>query len=275
MALSHTHQKLETLKSILKEMQGAVIAFSGGVDSTLVLKMAREVLGDRCLAVIATSPLYPDRELKAAIDLAKRIGVRYQVLPTDEMDDPDFRSNPPNRCYHCKKELYSKIWKIAQEHGFSHVIDGSNVDDLGDYRPGLKALREMGVRSPLIEAQLTKAEIREISRRLGLPTWDKPAMACLASRFPYGTSITPEKLKQVDKAENFLRQLGFRTVRVRHHGEIARIEIGTSEIPRILEGNRREEVVAHLKALGYTYVTLDLQGYRTGSMNELKQLRRK
>lgn len=260
-------QKKEKLRAILRSLGGCVIGFSGGVDSTFLYAMAHEVLGERALAVTATSETYPERELKEAITLAKGIGGRHRVVPSEELDIPGFYENPPNRCYHCKSELFTKLRAIADEAGLPQVLDGSNLDDRGDYRPGKQAALEQGVRSPLDEAGLTKEEIRALSKEMGLTTWDKPAFACLSSRFPYGTTITREMVARVGRAEESLRELGLRIIRVRHHDAVARIELGPEEFKRVTN-SLRDEVVRLVKEAGYTYVAIDLQGYRTGAMNE-------
>ena len=260
--------RLRNLKTILKNMDRVVVAYSGGVDSSLLLRVAADVLGPRVYAVIASSPTYPDREIRAARALARRLKVRHEVIATKEMDNPAFTANPPLRCYHCKRELMTEIRRIADRKGIAVIVDGQNADDLGDYRPGARAAAEMGVRSPLREAGLTKAEIRTLSRRFGLPTWNKPAMACLASRFPYDTPITAEALQRVGRAEEALNKLGFVQLRVRHHDTVARIEVGSDDIAKIARPPVRKRIVAALCKLGYMYVTLDLSGYRTGSMNE-------
>lgn len=260
--------KERRLKEILREMGGVVIGFSGGVDSSYLYAVAVEVLGDRALGVTACSETYPERERREAEALARSLGGRHQAIVSEELDVPGFAENPKNRCYFCKKELFGKLREVADREGLPHVADGSNVDDRGDYRPGRQAARELGVRSPLEEAGLTKEEIRALSRARGLPTWDKPAFACLSSRFPYGTRITREKVARVGRAEEGLRALGFRVVRVRHHGDVARLEVGPEEFSRIVNG-LREEAVRVVKEAGYAYVALDLQGYRTGAMNEV------
>jgi uncharacterized protein len=259
--------KLETLSQRLAETGGLVVAYSGGVDSTLLLKVAHVALGDRVLAVTARSETYPEHEVEEAIRLARELGIRLREIHTEELAREEFASNPPERCYFCKRELFGKLLEIAQAEGLAVVVDGANVDDVGDFRPGSRAAAELGVRSPLREAGLTKEEIRELSRELGLPTWDKPSFACLASRFPYGDRITREELVKVRAAEQVLRELGLRQFRVRHHGETARLEVEPEEIARLAAPELRAHLVAELQRLGYLYVTLDLQGYRTGSMN--------
>ena len=260
-------RKQESLKEILRSLESVVIAYSGGVDSTFLSKVAFDVLGDNALAVTARSDTYPRSEFEEALELARMIGIKHETIVSEELDIPEFLGNPVNRCYYCKRELLSKLKETARERGFKYVVEGSNFDDLDDYRPGMQAVAELGVRSPLKEAELTKGDIRELSRRLGLPTWDKPSFACLSSRFPYGNEITREKLTAVGEAEIFLRNLGIRQLRVRHHDQVARIEVAKEDMEILLRN--REQVVMKLKELGYTYITMDLQGYRTGSMNEV------
>ena len=268
-------KKYEQLQTILGGMDRALVAFSGGVDSTFLLKVAHMVLGDQVLAVTAKSETLPSAELAEAKALASSIGAAHRIIRTNELDRPGYDDNTPQRCYFCKTELYEHLSALARELHYETVLDGSNVDDLGDYRPGRKAALEHEVRSPLQEAGLTKDDIRALSRDLGLPTWEKQSFACLSSRFPYGDKITVEKLKQVDAAENVLRSLKFTQFRVRHHGDIARLELGPTDFERIFRDGLIEEVTQRLKALGYCYVTLDLEGFRSGSMNEplLKRLR--
>lgn len=260
--------KLEALRGIIRDMKGAVLAYSGGVDSSFLLKVAREELGDNLLAVTAVSDTYSKDEHREAIELAAALGARHKSIHTEETNDPCFAANPPERCYHCKKELFGKLRVIAEEEGVEIIMDASNVDDNSDYRPGRIAAGELNVRSPLIEAGITKDDIRLLSRELNLPTWDKPAMACLASRFPYGETITPEKLGRCAAAERALHDAGFRLVRVRSHGDIARIEIDPDKISELIKPEVRTKIVAELKKAGFAYVALDLQGYRAGSMNE-------
>ncbi|MDA2915929.1 ATP-dependent sacrificial sulfur transferase LarE [Nitrospinae bacterium AH_259_B05_G02_I21] len=268
-------KKYEQLQTILGGMDRALVAFSGGVDSTFLLKVARMVLGDQVLAVTATSETLPSAELAEAKALARSIGAAHRIIRTNELDRPGYDDNTPQRCYFCKTELYEHLSALARELHYETVLDGSNVDDLGDWRPGRKAALEHKVRSPLQEADLTKDDIRALSRDLGLPTWEKQSFACLSSRFPYGEKITVEKLKQVDAAENVLRSLQFTQFRVRHHGDIARLELGPTDFERLFRDGLIEQVTQRLKALGYCYVTLDLEGFRSGSMNEplLKRLR--
>lgn len=267
---SELKQKTERLKEILKSMEKVAVAFSGGVDSTFLLRMARDTLGaENVLAVTALSPLYPERELEGAKKIAKETGVKHILIESNELEIEGFSKNPVDRCYLCKKELFGELIKAAQQAKITSVIEGSTLDDEKDHRPGKRAIRELGIRSLLTEALFSKADVREISKFLGLSTWDKPSFACLASRFPYGEEITEDALKKVGEAEDFLIGLGFKQVRVRHYKDLARIEIYKEEIGRLLDGAIRDEVVEHLKKIGYKYVTLDLQGFRSGSMNEV------
>jgi uncharacterized protein len=260
--------KYRRLKNILRKMGKALVAYSGGVDSTFLLKAAHDVLKESVLAVIASSKTYPEQEIKEAARLARKLNIHHRIIHTSELENPDFIANSPQRCYFCKRELFSKLRKIAKAKRIPYILDGSNYDDRLDFRPGARAAREFGIRSPLKEARLGKQEIRQLSRRFGLPTWRKPSLACLASRFPYYSEIDTKSLKQVARAENYLRSVGFSQIRVRHHGLTARIEIGPDEFPRIIEKKLRETIIRNLKKFGYTYITLDLAGYRTGSMNE-------
>jgi uncharacterized protein len=251
-------------------MESVAVGFSGGIDSTLLIRVATDTLGNKALAVIGRSETYPTREFEEAMQLATSFGSRYRVVNTEETDNLKFRDNPPDRCYFCKTELFGKLQTIADEEGIRWVADGTIVDDLRDFRPGMRAKEERNVRSPLLDAGFTKADVRVLARALGIPTWDKPSFACLSSRFPYGHGITKENLMKVDAAETFMRDLGFRFFRVRHHDDrTARLEIGPQEFDRLFEPSLRERIVHHFKSLGFIYVTLDLQGYRTGSMNEV------
>ncbi len=261
-------RKWDRLKGLLQEMQCAVVAYSGGVDSSLLLKAAAGVIGPNIVAVTADSETYPTGELADAKDFVRSLGVTHRILRTSELQSEEFAANPPERCYFCKKELFGKLKQIAETEGIPFVLDGSNTDDLKDYRPGSRAAAEFGVRSPLREAGFSKSDVRACARLLNLPVWDKPSLACLSSRIPYGTRITSELLKTIQAAEDHLHVLGFRQVRVRHHGDTARIEIDGEDFPKLLAADATGKVVAELKRFGYTYVCLDLEGYRTGSMNE-------
>jgi uncharacterized protein len=266
-------EKSRRLQDILAGYESVLIAFSGGVDSAYLALAAAEALGSRALAVTADSPSYPDAHRRLALSIAADFGFAHEVIHTDELERPEYRANPANRCYYCKDELYGRLAALAAERGLAVVIDGNNADDRGDYRPGRQAAREHGVRSPLDEADLTKDDIRELARDAGLDSWNEPASACLSSRIPYGHEVSDEKLRQIEQAETVLRDLGFRIFRVRHHESVARLEIARSEMARALDPGINTQLVASLKALGYQYVSLDLQGYRLGSLNEALRLR--
>jgi len=267
--------KYARLVELLRETGGAIVAFSGGVDSTLLARAAADALGERAVLVTADSETYPEAELAEARRLGELLGLRHVIVRTEELANPEYARNGANRCFFCKDELFARLAPVAEREGIRTLVYGANVDDLGDHRPGMKAASEHGVRAPLIEAALTKAEIRDLSRALGLPTWDKPSFACLSSRFQYGDHITADKLRQVDAAETFVRSLGFRQFRVRHHERLARLEIPVEEIPRLWEEGRHEAIVARFRELGYIYVAVDLAGFQSGSANLLLGLKRR
>lgn len=265
-------RKMAMLRDIIRGLESVCIAFSGGVDSTFLTRVSKDLLGDNVLAVTAQSPTFPKRELEEAIAIARDLKVKHKVIESGELDIPDFLENKPDRCYYCKRDLFKRLLDVAHKYGIRYVLDGSNYDDMGDYRPGRKAARERGIRSPLCEVGLTKDEIRILSKNLGLRTWNKPSFACLSSRIPYNERITMEKLSQIERAEDALRDLGFSQVRVRHHNQIARIELMPDEFPMILDRSKRTAIIEKLRSFGFLYVTLDLIGYRTGAMNEALQI---
>ncbi len=262
-------EKLHQLEAIFREMDRALVAYSGGIDSTLMAQIAHRILGDRALAVTAVSPSLLPEDLEDAKIQAIEMGVTHRLIETHEMDNPSYTSNPINRCYFCKSELYDTLKPLAQEWGYSYIVDGVNADDLKDYRPGIQAAKERGTRSPLAEVGITKLEVRELARHLGLPWWDKPAQPCLSSRFPYGENITVEKLRRVGQAERHLRNLGWRTLRVRSEGEVARIELPAEQIPDFVAQTNLEELVQQFQSYGFVYVTLDLEGFRSGKLNQV------
>jgi uncharacterized protein len=265
--------KETAIERILADLGSVIVAFSGGVDSAYLAYAAHSVLGDRALAVTADSPSYPETHRALALRVAREFNLPHEIIQTQELARPEYRANPANRCYYCKEELYRHLTAAARARGFAAVIDGSNADDRGDYRPGRQAAREFGVRSPLDEADLTKDEIRLLSRHAGLPTWDVPASACLSSRIPYGAEVTEPKLRQIERAEQVLRELGFRVFRVRHHDTVARLEIARDEMARVLDPGIRDRIAREIKAVGYQFVAIDLQGYRLGSLNDALRLK--
>lgn len=266
--MNELKMKYESLREYIKSLESVAVAFSSGVDSTFLLKIAHDVLGNKAVAVTARSCSFPERELNEAINFTKENGIEHIIVESEELDIEGFSENPINRCYLCKSELFTKMIGVAKNKGLNEIIEGSNMDDMGDYRPGLEAVKELHIKSPLRKVGLNKDEIRQLSKELGLPTWEKQSFACLSSRFPYGESITEEKLKMVDEAEQLLLDLGFRQVRVRHHNTLARIEIDEKEFTRMMDSEIRSLIYKRFKEIGFTYVSLDIMGYRTGSMNE-------
>ena len=270
--LTDASLKEERLAEILKELNSVVVGFSGGVDSAYLAYTSNRILGKKALCVTAISPSYPTFQKKETADFVDRYQLNHLIVESEELDNPEYRENSPSRCYFCKTELFAKLQALALERGYRAVLDGTNLDDVGDFRPGRRAAQEYSVRSPLLEAQMTKLDIRELSRRAGLPTWDKPALPCLSSRFPYGTSISAEKLSVVDRGEELLRRFGFRVFRVRFHEELVRLEFAPEELPKALNMTMVEILRKEFKALGFKYVTIDLEGYRSGSLNEVLPL---
>ena len=262
-------EKRQQLVNIINDMGSVIVAYSGGVDSAFLAAVAHEVLGDKALSVTANSPSLAPSELEDAIALATDQEIHYEIIETKETEREDYQANNPDRCFFCKDELYSHLIKFADQRGYTVITNGTNVDDLGDYRPGLEAAKQYGVRSPLVEADLTKQDIRDLSKEMGLPTWDKPAQACLSSRIPYGTMVTVEALTRIAKAEHFLRSKGFKQLRVRHHETVARIESEPKDFQALLDESIRNEITEYFKSIGYSYVTMDMNGFRSGSLNEI------
>lgn len=269
------HTKLKHLETLLRSYESVAVAYSGGVDSTFLFAVAHNVLGNRALGVIGRSPTYPKRELDEAVRMAKDLGAAFEVVDTCEMDNPDFASNPSNRCFFCKSNLFEVVGKVAEKHGIHTILEGTNADDTGDYRPGMEAAKKLGVKAPLLEAGLTKDEIRALSKEMGLETWNKLAMACLSSRIPYGETITLKRLSRIEQAEMNIRDLGYKQLRVRDHGDVARIEVDAALIAEVAMPVNRAKIVSVAKSAGYKYVCLDLEGYRTGAMNEVLNLQKK
>jgi uncharacterized protein len=267
MSKNGLEEKINKLRKTLKDLESVAVAYSGGVDSTFLLAMAKEVLGKNVLAITAASPMIPTFEIKEAKIIARKLRVKHKLIKTSPLENPSLKFNPRDRCYICKKSLFVKFLNLAEKYGYSYLVDGTNFDDLNSSRPGLKALAELGVKSPLAEADLTKKDIRKYSKIMGLPTWDSPALACLATRIPYGEEITEPKLAQIDQAEEFIRSLGFKQVRVRYHFPIARIELDPGSISNIIELSMRKKVVEKLKSIGFEHIVIDMEGYRSGSMD--------